>query len=94
MENKRSFSDMFLEHVTKIVYSILRKEKLLQTEFHMGKVESVLSVNQLTVFVDGSDTSQKIKSNPDATFNVDDQVIVIFINNNPNNKYVLSRITF
>jgi hypothetical protein len=94
METNRRASDLFLEHVTKIVYSILRKEKLLQSEFHIGKVEEVISDRQLSVFVDGSNTSQKIKCNPDVTFTVNDQVIVIFINNNPNSKYVLSRIAF
>jgi hypothetical protein len=94
MKNNRNSSDVFLDSVMKVVYKVLRKERLLQSEFHIGKVESVISTNQLSVFVDGSDTAQKIKCNPDITFNVGEQVIVIFINNDPKNKYVLSRILF
>jgi hypothetical protein len=94
MENNRNGSDVFLDSVMKVVYKVLRKEKLLQSEFHIGKVEQVISDRQLSVFVDGSDTAQKIKCNPDVTFSVGEQVIVIFINNDPKNKYVMSRILF
>lgn len=94
MENNRSFSDMFVENVMKVVYKVLRKEKLLQSEFHMGIINQVISNKQLSVFVDGSNIAQTIRCNPDVTFSIGEQVIVIFINNDPKNKYVMSRILF
>lgn len=94
MENNRSFGDIFLEKGMKVVYKVLQKEKLLQSEFHFGKVDSVISSSQIKCFIDGSSTSVTVPCNPDVTFNVGDSVIVIFINNDPKNKYCLSRIVY
>jgi ribosome biogenesis GTPase A len=94
MENNRNASDVFVENMMKVVYKVLRKENLLQSEFHMGKVAEVLPNYYLSIYIDGSSTTQKVKCNPDITFHANDQVIVIFINNDSKNKYVMSRVLF
>lgn len=78
----------FYDVVKKIVYQILIKEKLLQSEWHLGKVESVIDSKTLSVYVDGSTTPQTIPCNPDVTFNVGDEVFVLFVNNDSRNKFV------
>jgi hypothetical protein len=78
----------FYDAVRKIVYQILTKEKLLQSEWHLGTVESVIDSKTLSVYVDGSTTPQAIPCNPDVTFNVGDEVFVLFVNNDSRNKFV------
>lgn len=91
MENKRSISNIFVENVMKVIYKVLRKEQLLQSEFRLGKVDSVISPTQLKVFIDGSTTSVTCSCNPDVTFATGNNVFVIYINNNSNNRFVLCK---
>jgi hypothetical protein len=81
----------FIDHVTKIVYGILKNEGLLKSEWHLGKVESVISSTKISAFIDGSNVSQVIPANPDVTFNVGDEIFVIFLNNDSKNKYAIAR---
>jgi hypothetical protein len=83
--------NQFAEVVSQIVYSILKNENLLKSEWHLGEVESVISSTMLNVYVDGAIQSQKIPCNPDVTFNKGDSVFVIIINNDSRNKYVISK---
>lgn len=94
IESNKRQSTVLLDTIKKVVYSILGKEKLLQSEFHFGKVNQVISNKQLSVFVDGDTTAINISCNPDITFNLNDNVIVIYINNDPKNKYCLARIEY
>lgn len=94
METKKRANDTFLEKVKKIIYTILRKEKLLQSEFHFGKVNQVISTKQLSVFIDGDTTAQTVRCNPDVTFNVGDNVLIVFVNNDPKSKIVTQRIVY
>lgn len=79
------------EFIEKKIYSILREKRILGGEWHLGKVESVISSKKISVYVDGSDTPQRIPCNPDVTFNVGDHVWVIFVNGDSRNKFVLSK---
>ncbi|WEG18481.1 hypothetical protein PQ478_08360 [Alkalihalophilus pseudofirmus] len=74
-----------------IVYDILDDENVLIGEWHLGSVEEVLSENMLKVFVDGSDVSQRIPSNPDVEFTSGDHVWVHFVNKDSKNKFVTGK---
>jgi len=78
----------FLLKVKKIIYSVLQNEKLLQREWHLGTVESVIDSKTLSVYVNGSTTPQTIPCNPDITFAVGDKVFVHFVNGDSRNKFV------
>lgn len=82
---------MLLDTVKRIVYKIFEKEGVLRGEWHLGKVKTVISTKMLEVYLDGSETAIKIPCNPDVTFNVNDEVFVIFINKKTSDKFVLCR---
>lgn len=86
-----SIDKLFIEKVKNIVYSILNKNNLLQGNWHVGKVDTVVSPTRLYCFVDGSNTSQLIASNPDVTFSPNDEIFIIFINNNSKDKFALCK---
>lgn len=81
----------FFNLVKKIVYKILTKEKLLQSEWRLGKVASIISTKMLTVYINGSTVAQRVPCNPDVTFAVGDEIWVICINKDSKNMYVLSK---
>ena len=69
----------------------LNEHKLLQGEWQHGKVVEVLSSKMLALSINGSEVSQKVPCNPDIVFNVGDEVWVVYINRNSNDKFVISR---
>jgi hypothetical protein len=81
----------FHRTVERTVMSILRSEGLLNKQWGFGEVEEVISPSKLKVFVNGSTTSHIVPCNPDITFQPDDHVIIVFINGNSNDKFVISR---
>jgi hypothetical protein len=87
----KDIQQQFIDHVTKIVYGILKNENLLKSEWHLGKVDRVISNTKISAFVDGSNVSQIIPCNPDVTFNSGDEIFIIFLNNDSRNKYAISK---
>lgn len=69
----------------------LKNNNILLGQWHLGKIESIINNKLLSVFVDGSNVSQKIPCNPDIGFNINDEVWVVFINNDSKNKFVLCK---
>lgn len=90
MENKRTFSDMFVEHVMKVVYKVLRKESLLISEWRLGKVESVISPSKIKAYIDGGNVAQTIAANPNEIFEIGDEIWVICPRNSVS-KFALTR---
>lgn len=84
-------NELSYQQIESIIYNVLNENKLLNNQWHVGKVDSILSPTKLKVFVDGSETSLTVSCNPDITFNVGDYVWVIFINGNPRDKFVISK---
>jgi len=81
-------NDEFLDIVRSIFYTELKKLNKLTGEWHLGKVNSVISPYVLSVFVDGSTSAQNIPCNPNIIFNKDEEVWVHYINGNPMDKFV------
>lgn len=81
----------FHSQMEEIILNVLKKEGLLVKPYHHGIVDSVISPTKLKVFVDGSDVSQTISCNPDITFEKGDHVWVVYINNSPRDKFVISK---
>lgn len=88
MERNLNNQDRFIDMISKIVYTILDNENVLRGEWHNGKVDKVNSSTSLTVFVDGSKTSQIIPCNPSITFESGDEVFVHYVNGDSKNKFV------
>lgn len=86
--NENNADSKFFNLVKKIVYKILTKEKLLQGDWHLGKVASVVSRFKLNIYIDGSNTIQIVPCNPDVTFAVNDEVFVHFVNGDSKNPFV------
>lgn len=84
-------SKRLYEYVTKIIYKILEKENVLQSEWLLGKVDVVVDSKTLKCFINGSATSLTVNCNPDVTFHVGDEIWIICVNNNPINKFALCR---
>jgi hypothetical protein len=79
------------EIIEKMIYQVLRENRLLFGEWQLGKVAEVISEKRLKVYVNGSDVAQTIPCNPDVMFSVDDEVWVIFVNGDSKNKFVLCK---
>jgi hypothetical protein len=76
------------KNIKEIVYTILHNENIFKTDWHLGKVESVISPTLLNVFVDGSNIAQKIPCNPKVQFSAGDEVFVLYINGKSTDKFV------
>jgi hypothetical protein len=87
----KDIQQQFIDTVTNIVYGILKNEGLLKSEWHLGKVDRVISNTKISTFIDGSSQSQVVPCNPDITFNEGDEIFVIFIDNNSVNKFALCK---
>lgn len=81
----------FYKSIEQIILNVLNDKGILNGQWHLGEVETVVSPLKLKVFVDGDVTSQTVSCNPDITFNAGDHVWVIFINGNPRDKFVVSK---
>lgn len=83
------------EYIYKLLSEIVRTEirnlGLLNGDWHLGKVDSVVSNKMLNVLIDGSSTPQPVPCNPDINFSPQDNVIVVYINGNSKDKFVLCK---
>jgi hypothetical protein len=86
-----NFDEKLIKVITRIVNQILTKQGLLQGQWHLGTVDQVISNKKTKVFVDGSDIAQTVSCNPDLNLVSGDSVWVIFINNNPLDKFIISK---
>lgn len=86
------FTDQqLIDAITSIVYTVLNNENLLRGIWRNGTVEGIISKNLLSIRVDGSEDTQNIPCDPDRVYKVGDEVIVVLLNNDPKNKYVLGK---
>lgn len=72
----------------KTVIQVLKKNNLLGGNKIFGVVEDVLNSSTLYVNMPQFNKSEMINCSPRATFKVGDHVLVEFINNNPQDKFV------
>ncbi|MGG1663874.1 hypothetical protein [Brevibacillus sp. NRS-1366] len=87
MDDQNSDKQKLIDYIQEIVYTVLKNENLLQAEWHLGRVESVLSPTMLSVFVDGSTISQKIPCSKRDTYAPNDEIWVQFVNRDSKNKF-------
>ncbi|MDF2789821.1 MAG: hypothetical protein K0S80_2919 [Neobacillus sp.] len=87
-------NNWFWDKISKIVYKIFDNERLLQSEFRFGKVESVIDYKQIRAYIDGGTEAILCRCNPNITFNVGDSILIIYINRNSNNRYAIARIEY
>ncbi|MFI2856778.1 hypothetical protein ACH6EH_06525 [Paenibacillus sp. JSM ZJ436] len=90
MQNSNSLEQTY-KIIAEVVRTEIRNMGLLNGDWHLGKVESVISTSRLNVFVDGATVSQPIPCNPDVTFAPGNEVIVVFLNGNTRDKFVICR---
>lgn len=74
-----------------IVDAILKRHRLIGRQWHNGKIKTVISSTLLEVYIDGDTTAIKVPCNPSVTFNINDEVLVLFVNGDSNNKFVISK---
>jgi hypothetical protein len=84
-DNERS---KFINIVQNIVRTELRNAGLMNGQWHLGTIDTVVSQSKVRVFVDGSSTSQQIPCNPDVEFKSGDKVFVLYINGDSKTKFV------
>ena len=85
-------SKNFYDTLKKLIYSILQKERVLESEWHLGVVTQVINSQTLMVVVDGYGQPQKIPCNPDVPFASGNLVYVLQRAKNPLNKFVAFRV--
>jgi hypothetical protein len=86
-----NISKKLIETIENVVMQVLQRLNLLQGQWRLGTVVSVESTTKLKVQIDGSETVQSVPCNPDITFSPNDRIFVININNNPNDKFAISK---
>lgn len=84
-------SKYFSDLIRKIVQEEINKQKLNTGCWQLGKVDSVISSTKLSVLVGNATTAQTIPCNPDITFNIGDEIFVIFLNHDSANKFALCK---
>lgn len=84
-------NDQLHNIIKQIIQTELKNKNILNGQWHLGVVDSIIDSKKLSVFVDGSTTAQTIPCDPDRTYQVGDEVWVVFINGNPRNKQVMGR---
>lgn len=91
METNQNEYNQFCNLIRKIVKEELKNNNLLTGDWHLGKVESIVSTSPpvLSVLVDGSTIAQKIAYNPTITFTPGQEIFVLFINGDSKNKFAL-----
>jgi hypothetical protein len=87
MTNIREAKELFVQEIMNIVYKVLSKERLLQGDHHLGKVESIVDSTKIKCFIDGSTTAVTVAKSPDRTYAVGDEIWVIYPNRDANSKY-------
>jgi hypothetical protein len=80
----------FYELIKSIVKSELSKQGVVGN-WHLGKVDQVISSKKLKVFIDGGTVSQTVSCNPSITFAVNDEVWVVYVNGNSKDKFALCK---
>lgn len=86
MENRQK--EELIALVRNIVNTELHNIGLLNGQWHVGKVASVVNSKMLSIYLDGSTTAQNIPCNPDVTFSAGNYVFVLFINGDSKNPFV------
>jgi hypothetical protein len=87
----RMFQEIIIKTVKQTLQQELEKLNLLKGDWHSGVVASVIDSKYLSVKVDGSDTAQTIPFNQSEIFTANDNVLVIFLNHDSKNKFVLCK---
>lgn len=77
--------------IRQVVHTELDNEGILRGQWHFGVVDTVISPKRLTVFIDGSPTSQEIPCNPNVPFNPQDHIVIIYFNGNSQDKFALCK---
>ncbi len=85
-------TENFIEQIKTIVYQTLNENSIFSGQFTYGTIEKVNGNGTVNVFIEGNTQSVKyVHCNPDAKFNTADRVIILYVNNNKNNAFVLCR---
>ena len=84
-------SENFIEQIKIIVNQVL-EENLSNSQTTYGTVKTVNGDGTLDIFIEGnSEPIRYVRCNPDVEFNPADRVIVLYVNNNKRNAFVLCR---
>lgn len=81
-----------LNIIEKFIYKILNRHNLLRGNDSFGVVTEVISIRKIKVIVDDGDVAQTLSCNPDVPFEVGSRVLIKYINGNPRDKHVISRL--
>lgn len=85
-------TENFIEQIKIIVYQILNENAMFSGQFTYGTIDKVNGDKTVDVFIEGNTESAKhIHCNPDVEFNTADRVIILYVNNNKRNAFVLCR---
>ncbi|MGM7685229.1 hypothetical protein ACSVDA_24290 [Cytobacillus sp. Hm23] len=57
----------------------------------MCVIYEIISSTKVKVIVDGGSIPQTVSCNPDVSFDVSDEVWVLFVNGNPRDQFVISK---
>lgn len=76
----------------KLIMQVLRRNKLLTGNKTFGIVEEIINDTTLLVELQQSNTSEEVNCSPETPFHRGDRVIVEYINNNPQDRFVMGLI--
>lgn len=83
----------FIALVQNIVRTEINNLGLLQGQWHLGVVDTIVDAKFLNTFIDGSIVSQKIPFNPSVTFAIGDNILILYVNGNSRDKYAFAKRT-
>lgn len=76
----------------KLTLQVLKKNNLLVGNKVFGMIEEILNDSTLRVYIDQATTSEIVSCSPHVKYRYGDRVIIEYINNNPQDMYVLGTV--
>ena len=85
-------ADIFFSSIKSVVDSVLKDLGLLENEWHYGTITRVNGDGTVNVRIDGStDSTNYVTCNPDIRIQETDKVIILYVNRNKQNPYVMCK---
>lgn len=87
-----NISNTFLNTIKLIVNNIIQESGLLENEWHYGTIERINGNGTANVRIDGSNIATTyVPYNPDINIKETDKVIILYINRNKQNAYIMCK---
>ncbi len=85
-------TDSILSILKSNIMDVLKEKGFLENEWHFGTIKTVNPNKTADLYIDGArDLAKNVPYNPDITLQAADKVIILYVNRNKNNRYIMCK---